>query len=430
MASCKWKMKYKLLIIFFLFANNRISQAQYIIEGAKYRSIRDSLLNFRKSKQLSDSITSISMSGEIQRTSSIYRDPNSLLWTKMQPLISKFQGKKIKKILTQNSSGKAMIFLSGNNITNTTIDSAINAGLLMDTYSSISQIIKNDTPLNIGEKLLVNIRKQHPDNNLVAVQSGIKSTQLPDRYELQSYLPGDIWILETAIDGKTERVYSFHSINKTDKNNKQPDFFLGEIKSNICDYNLFKQQNIIKVTNGYHFLGGTLYFLNPGARNVIQCTIKDSSLAPAKIFIDHSLPGTQIMFDNISLSDSTGKKIMHMGRSYTLIDSLDIRESYLGLITSPDFPGGDLGLIKYVVETLIRLPDVGLMKGKFDLNFSFVVNTDGTLTEVFGENFYSQDKIRLICYNLIKNSSGWIPGTYKGKSVSMISSLHFSIEIK
>ena len=52
----------KLLIVLMLTVNYSISHAQYIIEGAKYRSIRDSLLGNEKRLEQKDPINSISIS--------------------------------------------------------------------------------------------------------------------------------------------------------------------------------------------------------------------------------------------------------------------------------------------------------------------------------------------------------------------------------
>ena len=424
------KTIYKLLGVLLLATNCYTSQAQYIIEGAKYRSIRDSLLGIGKFGPQTDLINSISVSGELN-SSQPYLSGDQLLWEKIEPITNKYQGKKIKKILVQHSSGKAIIFLKGNNLVNISETDAEKEGLLSKTTYSEAEIITIDSPLYIGDKIPVYIKKQKIENKLVALQAGIKSTTIPHNYELQSYLPGNAWVMEIGTDGKTKKVYAYHLLQLPEESNPAPDFFAGNIRSVIPDYNLFKKQDSIVVTNGYRFSGGALYFTTPGYRNVLQCTISSPSLFVAKPFINICLPGATIVFDNVTLLDSSGKKTATMGKSYTLIDKEDIRQDYSGLISYPSFVGGSMGLYSYVAETLIRLPDIGLTKGKFDFSFIFMVEPDGTLTDVFRTDLYGKkDKVTQACYDLVKHSTTWIPGTYKGEKKSMLSNITFSIEIK
>ncbi|MBK7432518.1 MAG: hypothetical protein IPI66_00610 [Chitinophagaceae bacterium] len=49
----------------------------------------------------------------------------------------------------------------------------------------------------------------------------------------------------------------------------------------------------------YSVTGATIYFNNPGDRNVKQVTITSGSLAPAKSFMDALVPGSTVTFDNI-----------------------------------------------------------------------------------------------------------------------------------
>ena len=65
------------------------------------------------------------------------------------------------------------------------------------------------------------------------------------------------------------------------------------------------QQFVSAVLEGFDFqanysvTGATIYFNNPGDRNVKQVTITSGSLAPAKSFMDALVPGSTVTFDNI-----------------------------------------------------------------------------------------------------------------------------------
>jgi len=427
--SRNYKTVYYLLIVLLFSLTSNNSNAQYIIEGAKYRSIRDSLLNNKKWQRQKDPINSISITGELTSTGH-YISPDQEIWQKETPLIDNYLGRKIKHILVQHGTGKAILLLKGKDSIYITEDAAVKEGLLPNEAYSAGKIIKVDTPLYIGSNIPVYIKLQDPENKLVSLQAGIKSTGIPFKYELQSYLPGDVWVLEIGTDGKTKKVYAYTLLPDPEQGNSGPDFFAGEIRSVIVDYNLFKKQDKVTVTDGYSFSTGTIYFTRHTSANVQMATISSPSLHPAQPFLDMCLPGSNVMFDNVTLLDSAGEKIMPIGKSYILIDREDIRSNYSGLISGARFEGGIMTLYRYIIETMIRLPDIDLKKGKFDFDFSFMIEADGTLTDIIKNDFSAKDEIFKACHDLIIYSNGWIPASYKERNMRMPISMRFSIEIK
>jgi len=53
--------------------------------------------------------------------------------------------------------------------------------------------------------------------------------------------------------------------------------------------------------------GATIYFNNPGDRNVKSVTLSSGSLAQAKAFMDQLVPGSTVIFDNIRVVGPDGQ---------------------------------------------------------------------------------------------------------------------------
>jgi gliding motility-associated protein GldM len=73
------------------------------------------------------------------------------------------------------------------------------------------------------------------------------------------------------------------------------------------------QQYVSAVLENFDFdahfsvTGATIYFNNPGDRNVKQVSISSGSLAPAKAYMDALVPGSTVTFDNIRVVGPDGQ---------------------------------------------------------------------------------------------------------------------------
>lgn len=73
------------------------------------------------------------------------------------------------------------------------------------------------------------------------------------------------------------------------------------------------QQYVSAVLEAFDFeahfsvTGATIYFNNPGDRNVKQVSISSGSLAPAKAYMDQLVPGSTVIFDNIRVVGPDGQ---------------------------------------------------------------------------------------------------------------------------
>ena len=412
-----------LLAILFLAATSNTSIAQYLLHGKQASISMDSLSKERHSKY---QISTISVSGYINTANLYMSQYVPQPWEKLDPLVTVYEGRKIKKMMVQHSTGKVILFLKGKDVINFTEDAAIASGFLRPSPSP--EIIRIDSPLYAGDRMLVHIKKQDPQDDLVSLSAPFKATENEYEYALQYYTPGTIWILETGYDGRTKRVFEYRVEWPAEQSTgAAPDFFPGEIRSTFVDYNLFKKQDKLTITNGYTLSGATVYFSGNGFSNVCTSTLTGPSFNGLRGFMEVCLPGTDVTFDNVSVLDASGNKILLQGKSYKLIDSLDIRKNYAPLINMPDFPGGTYGLVMNVLQNLAALPPERLIKGRVDMDLSFIVETDGTLTEVFDKKNYVKNRLDETCYEMIRQSATWIPGTYKGEKMRMMVNVQFSI---
>jgi|GEM_PF-4589324 len=416
------------LLITVLLMLSQVSFAQYHLIHGQQRGELSGISIRQPGQSLVDTI---SISGEINQMQPYVPPDASPRWVKLDPLKNNYRDKKIKKLYLQYFSGEVKLFFKGKDSLTITEDQAIRAGLLSALSTEVPEIITVDSPLYVGERILIHIEKQDPHNRLFSITTPIGATSTPDEYEVPYYLPGDLWILETGQDGKTKRVHKYHIVWPPGTyTEEQPDFFIGKIHSVIADHNLIKAQNELTIPAGYRFREATMYFSGSGFRKNIVCTDTHVSMEAMKKFIDLSLPGTDITIDNVLVIDPKGQKLSLPAKSYKLIDNLDIRSNYAGLISHPDYPGGTIALLTYILQNLADVPAGKFPRGKFYQDFSFIINPDGSVEDLYNRDHYAKDVVGGFCYDVIKNSTGWTPGSYKGKNVRMILNMYFTVEIK
>lgn len=84
-----------------------------------------------------------------------------------------------------------------------------------------------------------------------------------------------------------------------------------------------------------------------------------------------------------------------------------------------EFPGGVDAWRTYLQSNLdTKMPEQdGWKKGKYSVIVRFVVNKNGTVSDVIAEN-YAGTKTAAMCVNIIKNGPKWTPATQNGKMVN------------
>jgi protein TonB len=85
----------------------------------------------------------------------------------------------------------------------------------------------------------------------------------------------------------------------------------------------------------------------------------------------------------------------------------------------PKFPGGDSAWKNYLQKHLDPTIPVteGWKAGQYKVMVSFVVNKDGSLTDITTEN-YKDSKTALACIDLIKKGPRWMPAIQNNHTVT------------
>jgi beta-lactamase regulating signal transducer with metallopeptidase domain len=98
--------------------------------------------------------------------------------------------------------------------------------------------------------------------------------------------------------------------------------------------------------------------------------------------------------------------------------------------TEPEFPGGNEGWKKYLMQHLngkITLSD-GWAPGLYKVMLQFIVHTDGSITDIITTN-YPGSKTAQHCIDLIKKSPKWTPAMQNGRPVNIYRKQPISFEV-
>lgn len=115
--------------------------------------------------------------------------------------------------------------------------------------------------------------------------------------------------------------------------------------------------------------------------------------------------------------------------------STSVEESYTDKVykeskldKKPEFPGGINELNKYVMYNF-RIPEIG-KSGNYDIKVSFVIETDGTMTnfEVVKDPGFEMGKEAIKVLSSVKKK--WSPGIKKKEAVRSLFILPIYINIK
>lgn len=357
---------------------------------------------------------------------------DSLQWQEQDLIIKKYAGKKIKQVLFQRSSGRVIIFLRGSD--NVLMDkaTAIKEGILKPDPEELAEEKRSFMPLRpidifidstvyIGIKNVVTING--PDiNDLIITHPGtdIRNTGKEDEYMITATNPGTAtFIFKDSVTKRTK--YLCHARIKrlpADDLATEPEVRLGNIRALYADQDLIKQQTKMIVGNGFSIAGGTVYFTGSGFRDLIVAAL-DEKLVYVKPYLDLCLPGSQIVFDNVTVRDPAGKVYSVSGFSITVTDSSSLAgtsEDYFAITDFPEFADGKEGLKYYVRQQLTA--DGNDSENK-KAAFTFKVEEDGSLAPISNQELSALSSFERKCFDIIRSGPKWKPGKFKGRNVAM-----------
>ncbi len=246
----------------------------------------------------------------------------------------------------------------------------------------------------------------------------------PDNIESVNVLKGETAISKYGADKSINGVIEITSKLKYAVNVQIPTITLSGITGPHID--IFHLKNIKEVNISmvdYSFESATVYFSGPGFKNVISTQLNNKSLQSLKQYLNRIEVGTTISFDKITLLKNDGSKTEIGEKTFIFYDDnqQDDVTVFNKLEQEATFPGGPSEWIKYLRQNLnANAPvDEGWSEGTFRLIVTFVVNKDGSLSDITTEN-YPGTKTSQACIDLIKDGPKWIPGKQNGRTVKSI----------
>ena len=370
---------------------------------------------------------------------------DSLKWQEQAILKKEYAGKRIKQILLQRSTGRVMLFTRGGK------------GLQMDKATAIQEgliapdpVIKNEkrsyipaSPVDIyiEKPLLVGINNHvsltmTETTDSIAVYTGSTATYsgTGNEYDITVTVPGH-FIFE-VLDSETKRTkYLYHFLAKRtaeDDLQTKPAVQLGIISGLTVTPAVLKKQQEINISNGYSLAGATVYFAGTGFKDIVVVDIY-KKLGFAKCYLDLCLPGSVFTFDNVRISDASGKIYTVDGFTIRVIeDSLQMNgplPDFYELTSYPQFSLGNDLLEFYVKQELVVKKTDSIPPGSQRVFLILKINTDGSVSSSCEGAFSKLSKLEQKCLAIIQNGPKWIPGKFKETDEPMIVVASFTVDV-
>lgn len=159
-------------------------------------------------------------------------------------------------------------------------------------------------------------------------------------------------------------------------------------------------------------LKNTIAVVNPENKfsnsSEIPKIVKDDAIVETKVKDFDPNAGTQIVGTGVGIGDTTTGDNPSGNPTLTIVSAPTGETSILKYApTMPEFPGGDKALYKYLSEN-IKFPTSSLGKNG-RVAVSFVINTDGSITDVKVEKGFSEDCDEE-AVRVVSNMPKWKPG--------------------
>lgn len=358
---------------------------------------------------------------------------DSLVWHEYKPLVKYYLGKKVRSVRWQKSTGRVVVDFVAKDNAVIKKDEAVKSGLFdpgKDRFALKPYIPLKPVEIYIDSPLYIGIT-----NNVTIYAIGIVPSDIimPQNHVQLQYTGTEFHFTATAtipgkaaflfIDSATGKVkYICHALVKRlpgDGPAIEPGVRLGDITTSETTETIIKKQNRLIVTEGFALTGGTMYFTGTGFRDVIVVDI-DKGITFAKPYIDLCLPGTQVLFDDITVKDTSGKIFSIDNFSIKVTGSAALADSitdYYSLCTFPQFLWGEGSLENFVKEHVAA--DKTISAEGQRVSFVMKIETDGSVSPVSSQELAALTPLERKCFDIIKNGPAWTAGSFKGTNVPM-----------
>ena len=339
-------------------------------------------------------------------------------------------GKKVKSVRWQKSTGRVVVdFYGKDNVVIKKVQ-AVKDGLFKpdpeiikpSAYAPLKPVdIFIDSPLYIG--IVNNFKLYGPDlSDIIIPQKrvSIQNAGTENNYTATATIPGKAELL--FIDSTTGKVkYIAHALVKRlpgDGPDTEPEVRLGNITTVTTSATFLKQQNEIVVSDGFTLAGGMVFFTGTGFRDIIVADL-DKVLTYTKPYIDLCMPGSQILFDDITVRDASGKIFSSNNFAIKVIDAAlsdNAGADYYSLSTFPQFLYGERSLETYLKDYVAA---AGINATGQRVSFVLKVEANGSISPISDAELAGFTPFERKCFDIIKNGPVWTPGSYKGENVAM-----------
>lgn len=356
---------------------------------------------------------------------------DSLIWHEVKPLLKYYQGKKIKQMIYQKNSGRVVVYFSRRDNIVIKKKQAVKDGLFnpdpaiekKESYTPEKPIdVYLDSPLYIGIDNKLTLYQTHSSDIIIPnPRVSVEKNEIANNYIMTVDKPGKVFVL--FADSATRKIkYVYHGVAKRlpgDGPDIEPVIHLGNIKGGTVDTSTLKKQDQIIINHNFSLVAGTVYFTGTGFRDVIVADL-DKGMTYAKPYLSLCMPGSTLIFDNLLVSDPSGKLYSADGFSIKITDDSFLGDTlidYYSLTTYPQFLWGEGSLESYVKEHIAA--DKNIVADGQMVSFIMKIEADGTVSAISDMELATLSPLEKKCFEIIKNGPAWTSGSFKGSNVPM-----------
>ncbi len=215
-----------------------------------------------------------------------------------------------------------------------------------------------------------------------------------------------------------------------------PKLYFGKNGGGIINSDYLKSIKAINISEGYSFVSCVIWIKGPGFdKSVVSVSLNSTSLLNVQNYFNRCKDGAEIFVDDVRYIDKNGiRQTLLSPPSFRVYDKNTEKENapayellkrekiFTEVEQNPQFTGGPEAWRKFLQANLkVNTPvDNGAKAGIYKVVLKFIVNIDGSLSDIKCEN----DPGYGICaeaIRFIKTTPKWQPAVQNGKKVNAYS---------
>jgi hypothetical protein len=180
-----------------------------------------------------------------------------------------------------------------------------------------------DTPLYVGIVNHVQIEGVNMDEFYRdSFSSSFSETSTPGKYQGTFSIPGIVRLsFRNKTSNRTAYIFYYKVIRlPKDQLPEEPTINIGNSTNNKISISTLQQEKELGITKGFTFKSAVVYFSGTNFNQVPYQHIFGNSLSQLDMNISKCKPGSQIIFDNIKVTDIQGKEYTIAGKAFEIIN--------------------------------------------------------------------------------------------------------------